>query len=179
MKNVAVIYKSKYGATKQYAEWIAYELDASLLEASKVKASQLKNYDVVVYGGGLYAGSIIGVKLVTNNPCKKLVIFTVGVFEPDVTDYSAVLSKNFTPKLLSEMKVFHLRGGIYYAKLGLIHKGMITMLTSMISKAAKKEGAEISAEDKLFLDFMESYNGKLDFTDKATITPLIDYVHAL
>jgi len=176
MKNVAVIYKSKYGTTKQYAEWIADELNASLLEASKVKPAQLMNYDVVVYGGGLYAGGVIGVKLVTNNPCKTLIIFTVGAADPSITDYSAILSKNFTPKLLSEIKIFHLRGGIDYAKLGFVHKGMMAMLRSMISKASKKEGAEVSDEDKVFL---ETYGGKVDFTDKATITPLIDYVRAL
>lgn len=51
-KQIAVIYKSKYGSTKQYAEWIAKELDASLFEATNIKPSQLLDYDVVVYGGG-------------------------------------------------------------------------------------------------------------------------------
>ena len=57
MTKIAVIYKSKYGSTKQYAEWIAQALDAPLFEASSVNPAQLAEYDVVVYGGGLYAGS--------------------------------------------------------------------------------------------------------------------------
>ena len=172
MSNVAVIYKSKYGTTKQYAQWIADELNASLFESSEVKPSQLTNYDVVVYGGGLYAGGIIGVKLVTENPCNCLIVFTVGAADPDTTDYSAILSKNFTQDLLSKVKVFHLRGGIDYAKLSIVHKGMMAMLKRMVSKS-KKSGAEVSEEDKVFL---ESYGGKIDFTNKAAIKPLIDYV---
>ena len=58
MVNIAVVYKSRYGTTKQYAEWIAKALDAILLEASVVKPSQLASFDIVVYGGGLYAGRI-------------------------------------------------------------------------------------------------------------------------
>ena len=174
--NVAIIYKSKYGTTRQYAEWIAAELDASLFEASEVKPAQLADYDVVIYGGGLYAGGIIGVKLVADNPCKTLVVFIVGAADPLTTDYSGILSKNFTPELLSEIKVFHLRGGIDYAKLSFVHKGMMAMLRNMVAKKSKKGGAEISAEDKAFL---ETYGGKVDFTDKATIAPLVDYVRAL
>ena len=45
--SVVVIYKSKYGTTKQYAEWIAQALDAPALEASKVQPSQLESYDIM------------------------------------------------------------------------------------------------------------------------------------
>ena len=176
MANIAVIYKSYYGTTKQYAEWIAEALDAQLFEASSIKPTQLMNFDVVVFGGGLYAGGIIGVKLVTENPCNSLIVFTVGAADPDTTDYSAILSKNFTQDLLPKVKVFHLRGGIDYAKLSIVHKGMMAMLKSMTSRTLKKSGAEASEEDKVFL---ESYGGKIDFTNRETIKPLIDYVRAI
>ena len=117
MRNIAVIYKSKYGTTKQYAEWIAEALNATLLEASAVKPAQLAEFEIVVYGGGLYAGGVDGVKLVTKNPCKQLIVFTVGLADPKTTDYTAILNKNFTAEQLSKTKVFHLRGGINYANI--------------------------------------------------------------
>jgi hypothetical protein len=52
---------------------------------------QLQDFDVVIYGGGLYAGGIIGSKLVTKNPCKSLVLFTVGLADPLITDYSEII----------------------------------------------------------------------------------------
>ena len=61
-------------------------------------------------------------KLVTENPCNSLIVFTVGATDPDTTDYSVILSKNFTQDLLSKVKVFHLRGGIDYAKLSIVQK---------------------------------------------------------
>ena len=54
MKSI-VIYKSKYGSTKTYAEWIASELSCEALDAKNIKADSLLEYDNIIYGGGLYA----------------------------------------------------------------------------------------------------------------------------
>jgi flavodoxin len=66
MKTV-VIYKSKTGFTKKYAEWISEELSADIFDVSKVTINMLTAYDTVIYGGGLYAVGINGVKLITKN----------------------------------------------------------------------------------------------------------------
>jgi len=176
VKNIVVIYKTKYGTTKQYAQWIAEELNSSIFEASETKPSQLKNYDLVIYGGGLYAGGVIGSKLVSENPCNALIVFTVGAADPNDTDYSEILAKNFTQELLSVTKIFHLRGGIDYAKLSLVHKGMMAMMKKMVLKSTKQNVTEVSSEDKLLL---ETFGGKVDFTDRATIKPLVDYARSL
>lgn len=48
MKTI-VIFKSKTGFVKQYAEWIAEELSGDLYEASKVTAERLTSYDTINY----------------------------------------------------------------------------------------------------------------------------------
>jgi menaquinone-dependent protoporphyrinogen IX oxidase len=173
MAKIAVIYKSQYGTTKQYAEWIAEALEAELYEASGVKPLQLTDFDVVVYGGGLYAGGIIGAKLVTNNPCKSLVLFTVGLADPKITDYSEIVGKTLSHEQLTKTKVFHFRGGVDYSKLGLVHKGLI----AVVKKAAEKKPLNERTGDDHGL--IETYGKKVDFTDKAAIEPLIAYVRAL
>lgn len=173
MNNIAVIYKSKYGTTKQYAEWISRELDAALFEASAIKPSQLADYDVVVYGGGLYAGGISGVGLVTKNPCKSLVVFTVGVADPETTDYSDIINKNFSQEIRAKTKIFHLRGGIDYKKLGLVHRGMMAMLKKMLTG---KDESMLSGDDR---ELLKTYGGKFDFTDKKTIEPIVSFVKGL
>jgi len=170
MNNIAVIYKSRYGATKRYAEWIAEALQAALFAASDILGSQLASYDMVVYGGGLYASGISGLKLVKKNPCKSLVVFTVGLADPAATDYAAILQRNFPPHLLSSTKVFHFHGGIDYQNLGLLHKLMMAVLKNRL---AKKRESELSHEDKAFL---ATYGQKLDFTNQDTIEPLVTFV---
>ena len=65
MKKALVVYKSAYGSTKKYAEWIADELKCDILEKDKCKKEQLKDYDIIIYGGGLYAGKVNGIELIT------------------------------------------------------------------------------------------------------------------
>ena len=52
---ILVTYKSKTGFAKWYAEYIAKEVDANLMDIREVTAEIMSGYDVVVYGGGLYA----------------------------------------------------------------------------------------------------------------------------
>jgi menaquinone-dependent protoporphyrinogen IX oxidase len=170
MSNIAVVYKSQYGTTRQYAAWIAEALGARLFEASEVKAAQLADYDAVIYGGGLYAGGIDGIAAVTKHPCKLLAVFTVGLADPAETDYTEIIKKNLTPEQLARTKIFHLRGGIDYKRLSLVHKGMMAMMKKMITKNPE---ANLSGDDKLFL---ETYGGQIDFTDQGTIEPLLRFV---
>jgi menaquinone-dependent protoporphyrinogen IX oxidase len=174
MKRIAVIYQSKYGATKQYAQWISRDLGAELLKRSSVSPALLQNFDVVVYGGGLYAGGIAGVDLVAKHPCPPLVVFTVGLANPAVTDYSDILNRNFSPEQREKIKVFHLRGAMDYSRLGPVHRGMMAMMKKMtIDNKAPEDRTD---EDRLMLD---TYGKSVDFLKEASILPLVEYVKGL
>jgi menaquinone-dependent protoporphyrinogen IX oxidase len=170
--NIAVIYSSKYGTTRQYAAWIAEDLGAPLFDAKKINPAKLVGYGIVVFGGALFAGGISGAKAIAGLPTQALVVFTVGLADPNTTDYSAILAKSFSPELLAKIKAFHLRGGIDYKKPGFVHKRMMKMLHSSIIKI---EEARLTDENRAFL---ETYGKKVFFTDRSTIRPLVDYVRA-
>ena len=81
------------------------------------------------------------------------------------------LAKVLTPEMQVHIKQFHLRGGIDYSRLNLVHKSMMAMLRrSMLTK----EYDNLRDEDKLMLD---TYGKKVDFLDRSTIAPLVDYVN--
>lgn len=67
MNNIVVVYESKYGSTRQYAEWIAEELKAALFKRSDMDVSKLKEYNTIIYGGGLYASGIAGSSIISKN----------------------------------------------------------------------------------------------------------------
>ena len=72
-----------------------------------------------------------------------------------------------------KIKQFHFRGGIDYSQLSFLH----TMMMNMLKKMLLKNGYDkLRQEDKEFLD---TFGKQVDFTDKSTITPLIDYVKGL
>ena len=76
-------------------------------------------------------------------------------------------------EMQEQIKQFHLRGGIDYSRLGLTHKAMMAMLRSVM---LRKGYDTLRPEDKMMLD---TYGGCVDFTDRASLTPLLSYVRSL
>lgn len=174
MGKAVVIYKSKYGSTKQYAQWISEALDADLFDVAKVR--DLGQYQTIVYGGGLYASGIIGSDVLVKNyellKEKRIVVFTVGLAKPQLTDYTKIIEMNFPPEMRETIKIFHLRGAMDYKQINIKHKTMMALLIKKIKKIEEKDRDE---EVKLML---QTYGKTVDFTDKSTISDLVDYCKA-
>ena len=172
--NAIVIYKSKYGSTKAYAEWIAEELDCAAVDAKRVKAEALVQYDTIIYGGGLYAEMIAGANLITKNfeklQDKKLVVYTTGLTPLDCRDYydKMVIEKNFKPYMMEKIKVFNFMGKMILEELSLPHKAAIVALKKLMS--GKENPSEM---EKLLIRLCDESG---DFTDRAAIAELICYV---
>lgn len=173
-----VVYKSKYGSTKAYAQWIAKELKCDIYEAKDINNHKLVGYDNIIFGGGLYAGGINGSKIISKNfsnfKNKNIIVFTVGLSSTeDSSIFKPAIDRNFSVDMQNEISFFHLRGGIDYKKLSLMHKPMMAMLKSVI---AKKKPEELTSDDKQLL---ETYGKKVDFVDLNTVTPLIKHIRNL
>lgn len=168
-----VIYKSKYGGTKTYADWIGEELSCPVLDAKSVKPEDLKAYDTIIYGGGLYAEVIAGVTLITKNlnmlKGKKIIVFTTGLTPPDCRDYydKLVLEKNFKNGVQKNIRIFNFPGKMILDELSLPHKTAIKALKKLMSK--KESPTEM---ERLLIDLCDADG---DFTDKSQITELIEY----
>lgn len=174
MKSI-VIYKSKYGSTKAYAEWIAEELGCELLDAKKAKTDKLAEYDTIIYGGGLYAEIINGVTLITKNldklDGKKIIVYTTGLIPLDCRDYydKLLIERNFTPEMLDKIKIFNFLGKMIIEELSIPHKAAIKMLKKVM------QGKENPTEtEKLLIDLFDKSG---DFTDREAIKDLIEYAN--
>ena len=84
MDKTVVIYKSKHGSTKKYAEWIGEELECPVLSADDFSKKELEDYENIIFGGCVQAGGIMGFDLIKKNmrrlAGKKLVIFAKSIF---------------------------------------------------------------------------------------------------
>lgn len=175
MKTV-VIYKSKTGLTKKYAEWIAEDLSADIFDVSRVNINMLTTYDTVVYGGSLYAVGISGVKLITKNinklKGKKVVVFATGASPSRSEAIREVTDKNFTPEQQKYIKFFYLRGGFNYNKLNYFDKFLMTLLKWKIKN---KKQEELSSDE---IGMLAIYDKPVDFTDKKNIDKIITYINS-
>ena len=172
--NTIVIYKSKYGSTKAYAQWIAEELSCEAIENKGLKAEDLSDYDTIIYGGGLYAEVIAGVTLITKNISKlegkKLVVFTTGITPLDCRDYydKMVMEKNFKGDTQTNVKVFNFMGKMLVSELSLVHRTALKALKKLMSE--KENPSEM---ERLLVTLCDCDG---DFTDRKAIKELLDYV---
>lgn len=169
-----VIYKSKYGSTKKYAQWIAKEIEADIKDAKNVKATELLDYDTIVYGGGLYAEVINGVHLITKNldilKNKKTAIFTTGITPCDCREYydDLVIKKNFKEGIKENIKIFNFPGKMIIDELSFVHKTALKTLKKIMSN--KENPTEM---EKLLVELCDADG---DFSDRELIWDLVEYV---
>lgn len=179
--NCLVTYSSEYGYTKQYAQWIADALGCGILPAKKGKPTLWQGYDVIIHGGGLYAGSLSGLKPLVKHydklRGKTLILFTCGIANPqdhqNVANMEAGIAKVLTPEMQNTVKQFHFRGGIDYARMRPMHKAMMAMMRKIILQNGPEN---LRDDDKVIVD---SYGKSADFLDPSSIAPLVEYVKQL
>ena len=174
MKSV-VIYKSKTGYTKMYAEWIAEALGCHAREQNDIDAGELMDYDTIIFGGGIYASGIAGIKLITKNydalKDKNLLVWATGLTPEEDEEVAKMWEKNFNEEQLSHIRTFYLRGGFDFNKLGIKDKLLMKAFRKMLEKEKEpRPGME---------GFLESFHEPQDYRNKDNIRELIGYVREI
>ena len=173
--NTIILYKSKTGFVKKYAEWIAEDLSSKAIPVDDVTLEDLKSYDTIIFGGGLYAGGINGIKLIKKNldklEGKNLILFATGASPGRKDEIYEVWSKNFTKEERSKIHFYYLRGGFDYRKLNVKDKMLMTLLKKKLE--SKKELTEDEE------GMLNAYDIPVDFTDKENIKELVNLVRNL
>lgn len=113
-----VIYKSKYGSTKQYAEWIASSLNADVTSIKNVGQLRLDVYDTIIIGSPFYRGKIglkgFLVKFWNQLKDKTLVLYCVTMRKPDDPGIKKDYEKGVPEHIRQSVKKFVLPGRIIY-----------------------------------------------------------------
>ncbi|MBQ9272691.1 MAG: hypothetical protein IJ227_03090 [Mogibacterium sp.] len=141
MGNSIVIYTSKRGSTKQYAEWIAEDLGCEALPLSAAGGVDLHAYDCIIYGGWIRGSGIVDfdkfAKRLDSEIMKKLIVFGTGFADETAENYAQVWGYSLgkiDPKNENRVLLYIL-GGRYdpAAVTGLDKFLMKTMRTVLIS----------------------------------------------
>ena len=170
MKGI-ILYQSKYGASKKYAEWIAGETGFALGETKKADIGKIKEYDTIILGGGIYGGSISGIAFLKKNidalKGKKLIVYGCGAAPYDDEVLELVKNKNMIDKL-ADIPCFYFQG---MWDLEGMHFGDKAMCKLYIKMLDRKDPSEIKQWERPFL---EAKDKKCDWTDKKYLRPLLD-----
>ena len=96
MDRSIVIYTSKRGSTRQYAEWIAEDLGcrAVPLDDALKEGVDLHDYDCVIYGGWIRGSGIVDfdkfAKLLDGDIMKRLIVYGTGLADETAENYAQV-----------------------------------------------------------------------------------------
>ncbi len=174
MKKQLIIYGSRYGSARRYAERLA---EMTGLEAVEYKAvKDLGDYDRIVYLGSLYAGGVTGLKQTVGkmSPQQELIVATVGLADPtdaaNVAHIRQSIKDQIPAHFYDESRLFHLRGAIDYTKLNLKYRLMMSLLAKKVAKLSEEQQ---NAETRAMLD---TYGKQVDFVDFSSLQPIVDKI---
>lgn len=174
-----VLYRTKHGSTRKYANWIADALNGDVMEADKRTANdwglRMGGYDMVIFGGNLNTSGINGLKefraVKARNPVENVAYFCVGSWPESEETTQTHLESNFTPQELEQgVDLFYCRGRLDYIGLGFIDKRIMGGLMKAILKKYPEDRSQGEAE------LLEAYTDDVDWSGRYYIQPLVDHV---
>lgn len=140
----AIIYTSNTGTTKEYAEMLGKETEASVYTVHEAKYKVQKGADII-YLGWLVASKVKGYSKIKN---KYNVLAVCGVGMGRTGSQLAEVKK---ANRIDNSKLFVLQGGFDINKLhgiyGFMMKGMSKMVSKMLTKKENKTAEEIDTLD--------------------------------
>ncbi|MGN0505624.1 MAG: flavodoxin domain-containing protein [Lachnospiraceae bacterium] len=161
MKRI-VIYESVTGFTKQYAEWIAEELQCKTAELKTVTKEKLAEYEQVIFGGWVCAGKVNGYEKVKSFDLANLVVYAVGMSPASGKTEEKLANDN----KIDRSRFFYFEGGYRPEKVGFFSRILMKMLKKSLEKKADK-----SEEDVYML---ETFDGA-ERAEKEAIRPLLQF----
>lgn len=162
-----IIFKGKYGATRQYAQWLSDELALPARQPNEISPSYFTNCDFIVIGSAVYIGKLLirnwlkkRADILLN---KKLFLFVVCATPPAEKEKLNMIVKNSVPlSLLNQITVYFLHGKMILKELNWSDRLLLKMGARLEKDAETKEG--------MLTDF--------DDVKKENITALVNEVKA-
>lgn len=173
MNKILILYKSKYGAAKEYAQMLAEKLGAALLENKKLRPEQLQPYNTIIYCGGIYAGGVAGIAFLRKNAAllsgKKVAVLAVGASPYDEKVVAQVRAQNLAG-LPEGTALFYGRGAWDESVMTAGDRLLCGMLKKMV---AKKDPEALEPWEQAL---MEAMGKKCSWVDEKYLLPLTTYI---
>ena len=174
-----ILFESKSGFSEKYARWIAEAPGCIASRLSDFDPADLAKYDTVVFGGGLYAVGINGMKKfreLMRRPeaaGKRVAVFATGASPAKEEVLAKVRDANLSEEERNKFKFFYLRGGFDYSRLNKTDKLAMSLLKLKIKLTPEKKRV---ADER---GMLAAYAKPVDFTRKKNLRPLLAWLGIL
>lgn len=131
-----IIFASKYGSTKQYAEWLSKETGYDAVNVKELNIKRLQDYDRLIIGSSVHVG-----RLDISNWIKRhwdvlsqkiMILFSVNGTPPEQKEELQKILEFSLPKhMLNKIHYFPLQGRLIFAELSFWHKILLKLMKKM------------------------------------------------
>ena len=153
-------------------------LEAYDLEESDHLKEVLSGVDTLIFGGGLYAIGINGLKkLLNENQAGSIInifVFCTGLSLRSEEVQREIFENNLKDVEKNNVRLYYYRGGFDFQKLSLMDRLLMRMLKLKIEWRKKK--GPLSSDEK---GMLAVFHRKVDFTDRKLIRELVEDVKSL
>src|SRR4030095_16649293 len=149
MKTI-ILYKSKYGATRQYAEWLSLETGVPAIPIGEFDVANLSGFDTVILGTSVYIGKLLISNWLAKNwyalQNKRLELFLVSGTPQNEREKLIPYVRSSVPKeIFNQLSLTFLHGKLVMKELSWLDR----LLVRMGSRIAEKK----NPADKIIMDY--------------------------
>lgn len=171
MDKGVILYRSKYGAAKKYANWLKELTRYDCIEASKGNIDSVMRYDVIILCGGIYASGIAGISFLKRNikklKDKKIAVFCTGASPYDKQTFHELRERNMTGALQG-VPLFYGRGMWDESRMTFIDRNLCRLLQKSVEKK------DPNTYEPWMKALMAAAGQSCDWTDKKYLAPLME-----
>lgn len=174
-EKILVVYRSKYGATKRYAELLGQRLGCPVLENRGLGNGAFAGVGTVILCGGVYASQVLGSKLLHQAEKalkgKRLAVLAVGASPYDAKALAALKARTLKGAF-ADVPLFYARGAWREGEMGLVDRTLCKLLQKEV---AKKDPATLEPWEAALINAMGADH---DWVDAKELAPLLHFLGA-
>lgn len=144
-----IIYKSKYGSTKQFSEWLKEDTGFDLREISNVP-SNLKDYEIIIIGCSIHAGLISLQKWIMQNweSIKgKQVILMLTSGTSDIRFIQKTMEKSLSQEIRKRITLFPVGGRYLLNRMSIFDRLSVKIVAFFTKHSETKRGMLTERDD--------------------------------
>lgn len=153
MENVYIVYSSRTGFTKQYAQWLAEDLHSECTSLSEYCPHTADAADTILCAGGVYGNEIHGIRqfkrIRKQKPQKQILFLATGIRPVSAETLQRLLLYNFSKADTPEL--FYVQGGLNLETLPPAQRTMLSLFRAML-----KHRRDLSESDHEILRLLET-----------------------
>ena len=136
-----IIYNSRGGSTRRYAQLLASATGGSAVPMKEVRPGQMQAADTVVFASWLMAGNLQGGGFLRRHwrilKEKRTVLAVVGLGRMlDEKLWGEYAARAFTPEMRDSLRVFYLRGAYHPAERSILVRRLMSGVAGALEKKA-------------------------------------------